>query len=182
MTTERQDRISALPADLQEKLRKRLAGQGAQAGIPVADRSVPLPLSFAQQRLWFIEEFEPGTATYNSAVALRLAGPLDVAALGHALDGLAARHESLRTTFDNVDGTGVQVIHPAGDLAIPLTQVTAAPGEVDGLLARECARPFDLRQGRCSGRCWSAGPKTRTSTCSCSPPTTSSPTAGRWAC
>ena len=85
MASPRQARISALPAELQEKLRRRLAGHGEQSDqIRPADCSRPLPLSFAQQRLWFIEEFEPGQASYNSALSMRLTGSLDVAALTSA--------------------------------------------------------------------------------------------------
>jgi len=108
MTTSRQARISALPADLRDKLRRRLAGHAEQTGmIPPADRSRPLPLSFAQQRLWFLSDFERGEARYNSALTLRLTGALDTAALTRALHALVVRHESLRTTFDQVDGVGV---------------------------------------------------------------------------
>src|SRR5580704_13498197 len=149
MTTSRQTRISALPAELQEKLQRRLAGQAPPAaGIPPADRSAPLPLSFPQQRLWFIDQFEPGQANYNSALALRLTGPLDTPALARALRELTARHESLRTTFDNIDGTGVQVIHPPADITAgpadstaPLAEIThdGNPGGLDQLLAAACA-------------------------------------------
>src|ERR1700719_3905817 len=152
MTSSRQARISVLPAELQEKLQRRLAGHGEQSGrIAPADRSMPLPLSFAQQRLWFIDEFEPGATGYNSALALRLTGALDTAALTRALQGIVARHESLRTTFEGVDGKGVQVIHAEAELAMSLTEFTrGADGSPDGLnrvLSRECSRPFDLRQG-----------------------------------
>ena len=152
MVSSRQARISALPADLQDELRRRLSGHSEQSDrIRPADRSRPLPLSFAQQRLWFIDEFEPGQTGYNSALALRLTGPLEVAALTCALQGAVARHESLRATFHDIDGRGVQVIHPAAEVNLPLADLDGGaadpPGALDRLLSRECARPFDLSQG-----------------------------------
>src|SRR5947209_18449542 len=94
MPASRASRVSALPAELQEQLRHRLSGRGRRAGgIARAERTGPLPLSFAQQRLWFLSEFQPDTAEYNSGLALRLRGALDEAALCRALDGLVERHE-----------------------------------------------------------------------------------------
>ena len=72
--------------------------------IPILDRLRPLPLSFAQERLWFLDGFLADRATYNVPLALRLTGPLDIAALGEALDGLAVRHEVLRTRIVVDDG------------------------------------------------------------------------------
>ncbi|MCA1821140.1 MAG: condensation domain-containing protein, partial [Pseudonocardia sp.] len=152
MTSSRQSRISALPAHLQEQLRRRLSGQSQQLDrIPHAQRTGPLPLSFAQQRLWFLNEFQPGSAGYNSALALRLLGLLDVAALTAALQTLLGRHESLRTTFDEVGGKGVQVVHPPHELPLPVVDLSRAPStgrdELDSMLSEEYARPFDLRHG-----------------------------------
>ncbi|MFI9379909.1 non-ribosomal peptide synthase/polyketide synthase [Kutzneria sp. NPDC052558] len=145
MTTSRQSRIDALPAELREQLRRRLAGRAKAAdGIPRADRSSALPLSYAQQRLWFLDELRPGESEYNSAVALRLAGPLDVPALTGALAALVARHESLRTTVIVVDGAAMQSI--ADTVDVPL-RVVDAPAELDRVLADEYSRPFDLRKG-----------------------------------
>jgi amino acid adenylation domain-containing protein/non-ribosomal peptide synthase protein (TIGR01720 family) len=149
MPSSRESRISALPAELQELMRRRLAGRAERSErIPRADRTGPLPLSFAQQRLWFLDEFRPGEAEYNSALAMRLRGALDVEALRAALAGLVTRHESLRTTFDEVDGRGIQVVHSAADLAVPVVELSvAADDELDRVLADEYARPFDLRRG-----------------------------------
>nr|QEO73882.1 condensation domain-containing protein [uncultured bacterium] len=138
----RADRISALPAHLQEALRKRLAGQ-AQDTIPRADRTGPLPLSFSQRRLWFLSEFQPDETEYNSAFALRLTGQLDVDALAAALQELVRRHESMRTTFGEVDGEGVQIVHPAADL--PLSIVESQ--DLDTVLREQFGRPFDIRRG-----------------------------------
>ncbi|MBB4677123.1 non-ribosomal peptide synthase/polyketide synthase [Crossiella cryophila] len=147
MPSSKQSRTAALPAHLQELMRKRLAGKAQRTDtIPPAERTGdPLPLSFAQQRLWFLHEFQPGGAEYNSALALRLRGALDVTALADAVAALVARHESLRTTFDEVDGRGVQITHPHQDIALA-TAVTSE-AELPELLAAEYARPFDLRRG-----------------------------------
>ncbi|MDT5025306.1 MAG: hypothetical protein QOE61_1732, partial [Micromonosporaceae bacterium] len=146
----KQSRISALPTDLQERLRRRLAGQAEQstqaATIPVAEHTGPMPLSYSQQRLWFLNEFQPDATEYNSALALRLSGTLDVPALTGALRRLVERHESLRTTFDEVDGTGVQLVHPAA-AELPVPVVDARPEELDRVLYTEFSRAFDIRQG-----------------------------------
>ena len=133
------------------KVRHRVAGHGEQSDqIRPADCSRPLPLSFAQQRLWFIEEFEPGQASYNSALSMRLTGSLHVAALTSALHGVAARHESLRTTFQDIDGQGVQIIHPVAEPAMPLADLSRSANTenaLNRLLSDECSAPFDLRPG-----------------------------------
>ncbi len=152
MPSSRESRISALPSHLQELLRRRLSGQEERTDrILLADRSVPVPLSFSQQRLWFLDEFAPGGTEYNSAQALRLVGTLDVAALTRALQELSARHESLRTTFDQVDGKGVQIVHPAGEFLVPMVDLTgpsgSGPDELERVLSDEYSRPFDLRRG-----------------------------------
>ncbi|MFJ1932380.1 non-ribosomal peptide synthase/polyketide synthase [Kitasatospora sp. NPDC088160] len=152
MTPSKRDRAEALPADLREALRLRLAGRsgGARAAadrsIPQADRSRPLPPSFVQQRLWFLDRLRPGDPRYNSAVAVRFTGPLDRAALAGALAAVVARHEGLRTTFDEADGRPVQTVRPAGPVPLPVRE--PADGEtLDAILLQEYSRPFDLRQG-----------------------------------
>jgi len=148
MTSSRQSRIDALPEHLRAQLARRLSGGVAPAraaAVTPADRGRPLPLSSAQQRLWFASEFTPGGTDYNSGVALRLTGELRVPALRAAVAGLAQRHESLRTTFDKADGRPVQVVHPAGDTELSIVDCPA--GELDTLLDTEFSRPFDLRTG-----------------------------------
>ncbi len=144
MTTSKESRISALPAHLRERLRSRLAGKAAPADtIPAVPRTGPLPLSAGQQRLWFLHQFEPGDTEYNSALALRLRGSLDVSRLTSVLRELVLRHESLRTTFDQVDGQPVQVVHADLRLDVPVTQ----PDDLDSALRAEVERPFDLEHG-----------------------------------
>jgi amino acid adenylation domain-containing protein/non-ribosomal peptide synthase protein (TIGR01720 family) len=150
MTASRESRIAALPSDVQELLRKRLAGKAGTATrpdpIPPADRSAPVPLSFAQQRLWFLNEFQPAGAGYHSAQALRLTGELDVSVLVGALRELYTRHESLRTTFDEVDGSPAQTVRPVTELPLSIVDCPQATS-LAALLAEEYARPFDLRVG-----------------------------------
>ncbi|MEU8587399.1 non-ribosomal peptide synthase/polyketide synthase [Streptomyces sp. NPDC048664] len=150
----RRDRAEALPEDLREALRRRLAGRaptaagtgvGAPAGIPRADRDRPLPLSFAQQRLWFLDRLSPGDARYNSAVAVRFTGTLDRTALHDALTAVVGRHEALRTTFAERDGLPAQTVHPAGPVPLPVRETAAA--DLDAVLLAEYARPFDLGAG-----------------------------------
>ncbi len=120
--------------------------------IPAVPHDGPLPLSFAQQRLWFLDQFEPGSTQYVTAAATRLAGPLDTSALEQALTTLVARHESLRTTLDTRDGRGVQLIGPPYDVRLPLLDLSGLPqdqreAEITAITARESSEPFDLRQG-----------------------------------
>jgi amino acid adenylation domain-containing protein len=114
----------------------------------------PLPLSFGQEQLWFVDRFAPGQATYNIPVAMRVRGRLDHAALRSALEGLTERHEALRTRLvAGPDSGPVQVIDPPGPVALQ------TPADFSGLeagerLARlrefidaEAIRPFDLAAG-----------------------------------
>jgi amino acid adenylation domain-containing protein len=117
-----------------------------------APRDGPLPLSFAQQRLWFLDRFEPGSPFYNIPAAARLIGELDVAALERSLVEIIRRHEILRTTFREVDGQPGQVIAPELPVALrvlDLSNLPAAEREAEPLrLARTEARwPFDLARG-----------------------------------
>jgi len=130
---------------------------GAAAPAPVqaiarGNRTAALPLSFPQERLWFIEQLAPGAPTYHVPVLLQLAGELDSAALTRALTELRRRHESLRTVFSTEQGRGVQRIQPAGALDLPCEDLTAVPeaDRADTARARaaaEALRPFDLMHG-----------------------------------
>ncbi|MFE9921507.1 non-ribosomal peptide synthase/polyketide synthase [Streptomyces sp. NPDC005774] len=120
--------------------------------IPSAPREKPVPLSSAQRRLWFLDDLTDGGTEYHTGVALRLRGPLDTPALRRALDRLAARHDSLRTTFATVDGQGVQLIAPEAVLPLGTAGVEHLPadrqsGAVERLLTEELRRPHDLTSG-----------------------------------
>ncbi len=129
----------------------RGAGRQAPPIVPVP-RDGDLPLSFAQQRLWFINQLEPGSSVYNFPAAVRLKGPLNIVALKLSLDEIVKRHEVLRTTFAIVDGRPVQVIAPLLTLTLPIVDLRELPetereAEVQRLGTNEAARPFDLAQG-----------------------------------
>ncbi|MET0400642.1 MAG: amino acid adenylation domain-containing protein, partial [Longimicrobiaceae bacterium] len=131
-----------------------LRGTGAMTAPPMerVPRTGPLPLSFAQQRLWVVDRLEPGSAAYNMPFALRLRGALDVAALRASLDALVARHETLRTTFSEQGGVPVQVIHPAAPVAPRELDLRGLPeaqrmAEAGRLASEEALRPFDLAHG-----------------------------------
>ncbi|WP_157376014.1 condensation domain-containing protein, partial [Burkholderia ubonensis] len=116
------------------------------------DRSQPLPLSLAQQRLWFLDQFEDTGAAYHIPGGLRLRGELNLPALQATLDRILARHESLRTTFSSVDGQPVQHIGPAASFALrhadlsPLA-LPAREAALSQLAAEEASGPFDLARG-----------------------------------
>src|ERR1044071_1337545 len=94
----------------QELLMRRLRGEQARSPRRAERPEGPVPLSFAQQRLWFLDQLEPGSAEYNVLLPIRLTGVLDVAALQAALDAIMARHEILRPRLVAVDGIARQVI------------------------------------------------------------------------
>jgi amino acid adenylation domain-containing protein/non-ribosomal peptide synthase protein (TIGR01720 family) len=105
-----------------------------------------LPLSPAQRRLWFLHELAPDSAEYNTAVGLRFSGPFDPAALRRALDALSARHDSLRLTFDSVDGRPVQRVAAVSEVPLRVVDATATD-DLDAVLLADLAVPFDLRRG-----------------------------------
>jgi len=128
----------------------RQARQGEGAAEPVGPRtgSDGLPLSFAQQRLWFLDRFAPLSAAYHIPHGLHLQGRLDVHALDRALQALALRHEALRTTFDEADGRPVQRIHARLPVPLRVEQLGSEAGSaLAQRMAAESELPFDLRRG-----------------------------------
>ena len=125
----------------------RLAESGGAGRTPLAPVARPevVPLSFGQQRMWFLNRLEGAGPVYNMPLALRLTGDLDAEALEAALGDVADRHESLRTIFPETGGTPRQEIlaGPAGRPALAVRQ--AADDDLPDLLAEEAARGFDLR-------------------------------------
>jgi amino acid adenylation domain-containing protein len=115
-------------------------------------RTGTLPLSYAQQRLWFIHQLEPDSPAYNIPLAVRLTGHLDPSALARSLSEIVRRHEALRTTFSLHDARPYQLIHPPAPIELPLTDLSALPGaereQAAQRIAEEEARlPFDLGRG-----------------------------------
>ncbi|WP_375743996.1 non-ribosomal peptide synthase/polyketide synthase [Corallococcus interemptor] len=154
MSHELSKRIANLSPEKRAELLRKVAAQktvsglSAQGLIPVQDRSRPLPLSFAQQRLWFIDQLQPGTSLFNVPMAVRLEGALDVAVLERALREVVRRHEVLRTTFrEDVSGP-VQVVSPEPVLTLEHRDLQGSPPDEAWRLAREAAaQPFDLAKG-----------------------------------
>jgi amino acid adenylation domain-containing protein len=125
------------------------AGRVELPPIEPVDRGGHLPLSFAQQRLWFLEQMGGLGSAYHASQQLRLRGELDRAALAGALDGIVARHEALRTTFTEVDGAPEQHIAPA-EVGFHLVEHDLAgrpDAELQRVMAEEARAPFDLRRG-----------------------------------
>ncbi|HEU4560320.1 MAG TPA: condensation domain-containing protein, partial [Longimicrobium sp.] len=150
------ERLDKLSPERQALLHKLLRQQAAQAREPDAIRprgsDAPAPLSFAQERLWFLDRLEPGSAAYNIPAALRLAGALDARALERALGEIVRRHEALRTVFTEVDGSPVQVVVPFGGFVVPVEDLSALSeadreAAVRRRVGEEAARPFDLTAG-----------------------------------
>ncbi|MQA24046.1 MAG: amino acid adenylation domain-containing protein [Micromonosporaceae bacterium] len=129
-------------------LQQRMRGLRPGAGLPALrriDRSGPIPLSYGQQRLWFLDQLTPGSLEYVVPLVLRLRGRLDHAALTASLSGVIERHEILRTRYVVVEGEVTQVIDPPPELRLPPREVVAS--DLTGVLDAFAAQPFDLARG-----------------------------------
>jgi amino acid adenylation domain-containing protein len=118
----------------------------------LSTESFSFPASFAQQRLWFLDQFDPGQSVYNMGFAVRIESPLDVGAMEKSLNELVKRHESLRTTFTNIDGEPVQTVARQLDLTLKVVDLTGADeagreNEAIKLVEATAAEPFDLATG-----------------------------------
>ena len=138
-------------------------GEGLRAGVAMPPRververaqreANVMPLSFAQQRLWFLDKFEHGSSFYNLPATVRICGAtLNVSALEKSLRQVTQRHEVLRTIFTMVEGQPVQVISPESHFTLPLTDLGQLPpaqrnAEAQRLAREEALRPFDLSTG-----------------------------------
>ncbi|HEX8391103.1 MAG TPA: amino acid adenylation domain-containing protein, partial [Longimicrobium sp.] len=153
--TELLDRLRGLTPEKRRLLEMRLRAsrESASGGLAARERTgEPLPVSFAQRRLWLIDRMNPGTALYNMAMPRRLLGPLDVPAMEKTLNALRSRHEPFRTVFAERDGEPVQVIHPFTPVPLPVIDLSYLPEEERGEEALRRARedmlaPFDLARG-----------------------------------
>ncbi|HEX7240246.1 MAG TPA: amino acid adenylation domain-containing protein, partial [Longimicrobiaceae bacterium] len=143
--------VAGLAARLDAALREGLAVQ-APPVVPVPRDGSPLPLSFAQQRLWTLDQLEPGSTAYNVPLPLRLRGALDAGALRAALEELVRRHEALRTVLVRVQGEPAQTVLPAGPRPLPWVELgglrePAREAEALRLAEEDATRPFDLARG-----------------------------------
>ena len=142
-----------LSAEELELLAMLLDEAGIEAGeaerIPRRAPDARIPLTFAQRRLWFLDQLEPGNRIYNEVMSLRLAGDLDVAALEGALNAVVERHEALRTRFVEQDGEPVQLVLPEARVAADVRDLSGLPeeermAEVRRLADAAAHEPFDL--------------------------------------
>lgn len=122
--------------------------------LPLAPQARPerLPLSYAQQRLWFIDQFEKTSIQYHIPAALRLRGKLNYAALQYAINRVVQRHESLRTSFVEIEGQAAQVVAPELQIETPITDLSGLDDhsrqlKVSAALRQEREQPFDLSRG-----------------------------------
>ena len=141
-------------AELAQQVEGRLrVGAGVEAPpLLPGDRASAPPLSFAQQRLWFIDQFEPGSALYNVPLAVRLTGALDVSALAHSIGSLMARHEVLRTRFVAIEGEPRQVVDDAREFHLEVEDLSGSAREerereARSRAAEEANKAFDLSTG-----------------------------------
>jgi amino acid adenylation domain-containing protein len=125
---------------------KEVSRGAAPARVPLLPQPRPeiLPLSYAQQRLWFLYRLDSGSASYHIPIAFRLTGALDRAALAGALDDVIARHESLRTIYPERDGVGSQVILAPDAARVRLRTIESTEAELPSLLAAAAIDPFAL--------------------------------------
>ena len=128
------------------------AGPAAVPPLTKVSKSGPLPLSFGQQRLWFLDQLTPGSAAYHIPTAFKIHGALNPRVLRSAFTEIVRRHEVLRTIFVPFDGEPLQIIGPAHPQAVPLVDLRSLPeerrqGEVARLAVADARLAFDLRQG-----------------------------------
>ncbi|BAU88123.1 CDA peptide synthetase I [Streptomyces laurentii] len=143
------DLSSLTPEQKRALLAERLR-RGSGERPPARERR--FAASFPQQRMWFLDQLNPGGAAYNIPAAVRVHGPLDVEIWRRCLAEIVRRHESLRTTLTEVDGEPVQVVHDSGELELtveecPHLRGPAAEEGIKELARQEFARPFDLGTG-----------------------------------
>lgn len=152
-TTDVTTRRASLSAAKRALLEKRLTGRDAEKveqTIPRRKARSYAPLSFAQQRLWFLHQLEPDSIAYNMPTALRLTGRLNTAALEWGINEIIRRHEILRTTFRLVNNQPVQIIAEQLMLKLPIVDVSTSSAderEVMQFATEEAQRPFDLETG-----------------------------------
>lgn len=152
LTPELKDALVAAKTQVIDFLKQTRRGTGSEDKIPVTDRSGALPLSFAQQRLWFVEQLAPGNSTFHIPSALYLKGILDRDALRQAFEAILERHEALRTVYETVEDEPKQRVLAASPLLIPFVDLTSLSSEEQRREAKRLAElairtPFNLSSG-----------------------------------
>jgi len=145
-------RTAALSPAKRALLEQRLKATGSRIEHQGIRRSIhqgPSPLSFNQERLWFLYQLEPDSPAYNLPAWLRFEGELNVAAIRRSVNEVLRRHEILRTRIEAVDGRPVQVVEPFTPLEIPLVDLSELPAqqreaEAERLCTEEAQKPFNL--------------------------------------
>lgn len=140
--------------DLARVVEEHLAKPGVKSAhqcIPVRRRDTPIPLSFSQERVWFLQQLDPTSLAYNFQTLLQFSGPLNTRALHAALRTLVERHEILRTSFTSQNGVATQCVHDSLDVDLPLIDYTHLPPEqraaaMQERIGLETARAFDMAQ------------------------------------
>ncbi|MHC5716587.1 MAG: condensation domain-containing protein, partial [Nostoc sp.] len=150
-------RIADLSPEKLKLLAQRLNNKKGQVFsrsqiVPQSRESNSFPLSFAQQRLWFVDQLQPGNSAYNISQPMRIVGCLNVTALEQSFHEVVKRHEVLRTTFTVVDGQPLQVIAPHLSFTLPVVDLqelspNQKEAEVLRLASEEAQQPFDLTKG-----------------------------------
>ena len=149
-------RRSKLSLAQKELLQKRLRGEvDSHSQLEVISKRSqisPVPLSFAQQRLWFLQQLDPSNPYYSELACVQLVGALNVDALERSLNEIVRRHEALRTTFEIVEERAVQIIHPTVTVTLPLVNLLSMPVaerhvQVERLTTEMAQKPFDLVTG-----------------------------------
>ena len=143
--------LAALAAWIEEE-RRAGRGQAGRAALTAGPAAGELPASWAQERLWFLDQLEPGSSTYNVPAAFHVTGRLEPAALAGAFSEIVRRHQTLRTTFALSGGRVVQVVAPPASRPLPVVDLSglpaaARPGLAERLARRDGRRPFDLARG-----------------------------------
>jgi amino acid adenylation domain-containing protein len=150
--TEQLEALSPKKRELFQLLLEKKQNAAAKQAITRRAHNGSIPLSFAQQRLWFLDQWQPGTSLYNLPGGLRLIGALDIPALERSLNEILRRHEALRTTFPTVDGQPAQRVAAAERFLLPAIDLRSLPAderevEVRRLAQEEYEQPFDLVEG-----------------------------------
>jgi hypothetical protein len=149
LTPETRDLLAKHKTELILFLHEKNADTATDLPLIKAERPQNLPLSFAQERLWLLNQLEPDNPFYNEQTPLRLSGKLNVVALEQSLNKIIDRHEALRTNFQTFNEQPVQIIADSLTLSVPIVDLTELPASereiaCQQLAATEATRPFDL--------------------------------------
>jgi amino acid adenylation domain-containing protein len=141
------DQIKSRKVEILQLLQSMVAAPGPSGHIPSVPRDGDLPLSSAQRRLWFLDQYSAGGSTYSIPISLRLTGDLRIGVLAASIGRIVERHETLRTVFGVRDGTPFQRVLSAAAVEIPVEDCSPQPDALLRAIEEEMLRPFDLATG-----------------------------------